>query len=59
VIELVRQYEEHCSTCSRSSSKRKWCSQFSHLMLLATMVRIDHHAGKHTEFHNQHKSQTI
>jgi len=45
VIELVRQYEERWYTSSKSSSKRKWCSQFPHLMLLATMVRIDHHAA--------------
>jgi len=37
-------YTKHIDqqTSSRSSSKREWCSRFSHLMLLATMVRIDH-----------------
>jgi len=44
MTELVCQYEEHRSISSRSSSKREWCLRFPHLMLLATMVRIDNHA---------------
>jgi len=44
-IELIHLYEENWSTSSRRKSKREWCSRFPHLILLATVVRIDHHTA--------------